>query len=758
MSTPDVTPLPSRTSQPEIPVTPTETSPVNATASVATPILGPDVPQAGLPENIQDHHDVTPTSSSDAVHDLADELAAEAEEAPAAPPPPPAAPAPAAAPAAPAAPAAAAPAAPTGPSAADRLKETAPNRIQELNAKAKKHQMQVAQLKTTKTWGKVMVGGGAFTSLVLAGLAVCFCPPLGVAIAGPALFFGGQAAAGGGVALMKKRPDLTNSQVELINKRALALDRSLELFKMFPKNAANPDGTSFEEFLEANAGKQRTELTKKEKKLDPHAIKEDYLVHDVEKCVTIFNSRKVAIPELQTKIQELTEQREELEAAPGNHDEEIARINNDIETTQNAIDQLEIICHDLEVSLPSAKISEAEKRNAHNLLHGGWMARPLDPSPKAAVNMNDDKESICFFGREAKVPSNLQTEAAERGQSAKFDFLSNGYTGNRKLVIDGKSYRSVTHYLLAKKFEKIEKANRGAGAKRYGDPGYYPRNKQLMIKFGLEHKTSGKDAMEYFCKYLNKEDTNNMFEGMEEDLKKALFHKFINPDGSISEEGHALLATGDTNLVAGYELGMDQYGAKYDPTTGTLTGENLLGRHLMDFRTFLKGYETNPQDTLANAEAKTIEYAQSEINKIGGKIDDLYDKAKDKPVNPFKDLNHEANRMAATPAEEREGSEFKKQNKKYLESIHFFKKSLQPLRIALDEMEKEMQKANAQFNGAKAIADSHRPLTEEDNAKFEAVEAEYKKLEEKVNEAQEEIIKYETGLKEAIDKVKKAWA
>lgn len=177
------------------------------------------------------------------------------------------------------------------------------------------------------------------------------------------------------------------------------------------------------------------------------------------------------------------------------------------------------------------------------------------------------------------------------GRTEENNYLSNAYQKNLEIPGDEKSpYKSVYHYLICKRIEKGLVEFKGNAA-------------QLKALKKLETViNSGRSACEMHRLYHQFLDNNqifplyfrkNMFYGLDNELKKALFYKFVDSrDGKPNEEGRKLLATGNTNLFAGYEDG-GGYGMRfidYKISTGVriMEGANKVGKGMMELREILR--------------------------------------------------------------------------------------------------------------------------------------------------------------------------
>lgn len=182
------------------------------------------------------------------------------------------------------------------------------------------------------------------------------------------------------------------------------------------------------------------------------------------------------------------------------------------------------------------------------------------------------------------------------GRTEENNFLSNAYQKDLVIPGDAKSpYKSIHHYLICK---RIEKALAEAESKGNKDQIIALKELEKLINSARNvferHRFYQRylDINQIFPFYFRK----NMFYDLDNELKKALFYKFVGLDGKPNEEGRKLLATGNVNLFAGYEIGDGSYGMRfidYNISTGarSMEGSNKLGKGLMELREMLRELE-----------------------------------------------------------------------------------------------------------------------------------------------------------------------
>lgn len=217
-----------------------------------------------------------------------------------------------------------------------------------------------------------------------------------------------------------------------------------------------------------------------------------------------------------------------------------------------------------------------------------WLETPVKvPDLNTTIDIKPDENSIYTFGTLAKQPSHgmyvkespefrgtalNMSEAQYRalGYDTENNFLSNAYTGE-PLTIDGKTYKSVTHYMLLTKLDRLPKPISSEG-----------KAQSEKLKNDIENAPTAEGALK-----LMHHSAERLFDGMDKDLRKALFYKFVDPNGELTKAGVKLLATDNKQLYAGYEHGDPSYGVQFI-NQDKMQGQNKLGIYLMELRKQLK--------------------------------------------------------------------------------------------------------------------------------------------------------------------------
>lgn len=209
-----------------------------------------------------------------------------------------------------------------------------------------------------------------------------------------------------------------------------------------------------------------------------------------------------------------------------------------------------------------------------------WLAQSVDVSfgrlsiGEASMNQVDldwRQPAILAFGefdRLDGLPQHEKWRMQRHGFHTNANYLSNYYL--RNIVVEGRIYKSVEHYYQAIKFknhpaifEQITKAQTADDARRIAQQHQ-----------GLANLSNDQE--------------------MAMRMKPALWAKFINPNGTPTELGKMLMATGNQPLVEGNDRGNrsdKRWGMKVDfknmPNAIALEGQNLLGKLLMEIRDIL---------------------------------------------------------------------------------------------------------------------------------------------------------------------------
>lgn len=177
------------------------------------------------------------------------------------------------------------------------------------------------------------------------------------------------------------------------------------------------------------------------------------------------------------------------------------------------------------------------------------------------------------------------------GRTEEYKFLSNSY--KKDLIIPGetKTYKSVMHYLLYKKIDQFREAIKTK------DPFNSISSRSLdNLEKQINKTKNALDAYKFYGMQLYEFPVLpevSTFYDLDNELKKALYYKFVGLDGKPNMEGEMLLATGNKSLYAGYELEDSFYGMNFsdrDTKTGNLimSGPNKLGEALMELREILR--------------------------------------------------------------------------------------------------------------------------------------------------------------------------
>lgn len=319
-----------------------------------------------------------------------------------------------------------------------------------------------------------------------------------------------------------------------------------------------------------------------------------------------------------------------------NTDKEIEKLYDEISPTKNEIDA-ELYAIQKRTAIKQDETNGPDLRPG-NLDLKKWQGKPIQ-SNQANVNFDakNTEGNIYIFGTHNERPTHgihnmaaglegeylwlSENDRRALGRTDSNNFLSNSY--NQPVTIDGKEYKTVTHYLIYKRIEKSrEVANSSIPVKR----------KTLVQLKQLEKiidKTPTAFDATWFYNWSNNYrpilKVNNvgqmptMFHDLDDELKKALYCKFVGRDGRPNEEGRKLIATGNIKLYAGNELGDPSYGMQF-LKKGEMTGQNKLGECLMELREMLRYKEAklnrneweNRDDDTQPTESKEIPVTKEE--------------------------------------------------------------------------------------------------------------------------------------------------
>lgn len=222
-----------------------------------------------------------------------------------------------------------------------------------------------------------------------------------------------------------------------------------------------------------------------------------------------------------------------------------------------------------------------------------WLSKPIDNGKKTWVIGDQHKHpqadifwqtpAILFLGMYDKM-DRIDSRAAWRfnshGRTARANYLSNFFPC--QIEIDGRKYKSVEHYYQAMKFP--------IGSDNYNN--VVNSEDAFSARDAGRVRTGAKP-----CRDLDDDQEMSRL------IKKGLFAKFTNKDGSPNALGRDLIATGNQIIIEGNRResqgnktpGDNRWGAIFDPAGFSnqsemisLTGSNMLGKMLMELRQELK--------------------------------------------------------------------------------------------------------------------------------------------------------------------------
>ena len=241
---------------------------------------------------------------------------------------------------------------------------------------------------------------------------------------------------------------------------------------------------------------------------------------------------------------------------------------------------------------PVQTTSSAQGKAQADRFLSNWMNSPVDNSPKT-WQIDWNKPAIFSFGTYDKVdgikPKGwTANKLTEFGRTSRSNYLSNYYMPPGGITIDGQKYKSVEHYYQAAKFIKRDQNGRVVkdrnGNLEFTDKSRYDR----ILSAGTAN-----EARDIAAEHPKPSTTITHDDAlMSRVMKKALYAKYTNPDGSPNALGRDLIATGNRLLVEGNkrgDKGDDRWGAVFDFNgPASLTGKNMLGTMLMELRDELK--------------------------------------------------------------------------------------------------------------------------------------------------------------------------
>lgn len=274
---------------------------------------------------------------------------------------------------------------------------------------------------------------------------------------------------------------------------------------------------------------------------------------------------------------------EELKKRQGVLEQENIQLANSIPSMKGQIEDKRLTSPELkkwkeqEIKIPTERsiVKLAEKGEKDVFLFG-----VEDDAPTHGIQGNDPEDNK----KELKGDFLKNMPFKELGRTESNNFLSMAYT--KDLTIEGKTYPSVVHYLVSKLIEKrineisSEEKETLQDLRNLNDRlQKEPALKAYHTAIGTSLLPTKKHDLDIIQPFLD-------LEGLDDELKTALYHKFIGPDGKPTEEGEKLLKT-EGNLYAGNELGDPSYGMVFIDSE-RMTGHNKLGIYLMELRNLMK--------------------------------------------------------------------------------------------------------------------------------------------------------------------------
>ena len=532
----------------------------------------------------------------------------------------------------------------------------------------KENKKNLRELKIKKIAIGILLGVAA--ALVVAGIgAVCvFCPPIAAIVLAISITAVSCGVIGYAVSLVPTDVDANQRPEEM-----RIIEHNISKLKKALDYAHNSKG-EFEKFLERCPGieteggqkiykvddlDQYVALYEKDLELNENKENINKLNHEInteyEKLLVnnVFeNISKRSFEEMSEKIKEIEQQNEKIiEKTP---QEQITREDeNTIKMNEESITALKIIQNKMEKlselekktitiendyqektetlqqKIKESKITEGKDIRTDSQELQGWIENftKIDHTDKNEINNKINSNNLYVFGH--KIPTKIavpkkngmgteeHTVDEKKRKAHKFiknSFLSNSHAEDN-LMIGGKKYNSVTHYMIIKRIEKsIEEAKKQ-------DP--QTKNKSLIFKGEklieeIGKMKTAKEAYDLALFSLREQpgliplskgvEWNGLnFSEMDDELKTALYHKFILPNGEPTTKGLQLLKTGDKKIFICYELGDPDYEMRFQPykddegknelaPEDNLAGKNKLGIYLMELRNILRVKQENAKE------------------------------------------------------------------------------------------------------------------------------------------------------------------
>lgn len=187
--------------------------------------------------------------------------------------------------------------------------------------------------------------------------------------------------------------------------------------------------------------------------------------------------------------------------------------------------------------------------------------------PERVYNIDWSSNDIYMFGvhdQHNHFPVDIINKLKSKGLSDSYNYLSNYYVS--PVVVDGETFKSLEHYYQANKFKGQPLYNEIKNARD-------PDSTRRIVQQHGNPRYPGTRAIEV--------------------MKKGLWAKYIQPDGTPTFLGEKLLQTKGLLIEGNKRVRHSDkiWGAEFDNNWSKLHGRNQLGYMLMEIRERLRSYQ-----------------------------------------------------------------------------------------------------------------------------------------------------------------------
>lgn len=429
------------------------------------------------------------------------------------------------------------------------------------------------RLKTQMVWGAVIALTVIGVVAAIAAASILGGPIGGLVVAGVGLVSGAIIVSWATHKFMEASDFANEADVRASKARLTIIEEALNLFE-----TTKADAYSFQDFI------NEFDLSTNE----VSDFKEYMSLYKEKLTIRGFEKNRAA---LENEIERLDEEiknsdeKEKKQAQLTQKAQEIAELKKNQELYQKDFTKRLENFNSKEEKKTDAKKDEKAKQTEPPSFVKVWLNKPpaldanrLLPVKQWALDLSPPRKTrpLYMLGNTLDPPKELSAEEitslATHGFNKEHAFLSSSDT-SQTLYIDKKPYNSPLHYVLQKMLEEIDQEAAESVAR----------------------EVSSKNALEAAKKYLNsKENTSyevksffvTNYEIAGKHLKRALFVKFANEDGTPNALGIKLMKTTGKELIATNELGFEEWGwgARMSEDKTEISGSNLLGTYLTELR------------------------------------------------------------------------------------------------------------------------------------------------------------------------------